>query len=346
MPSGERFNQQGPARIAVVTDLPTAEPDDATAQGEQPARRPRWWPFAVGVAIALVVVWSFATAWVGIWGSSPAYLITLLLSLALAIGLVVWALLVGAPVPRPAWRIWLPRIALLLGGLVLIGALVFLKPLSAEPIAIDALDDGDGVTVDVSRTEIRLTPTGDVSTVGLAFYPGARVDPQAYAHVLRPVAEAGFTVVIFKQPFNLAVLDSNAANAVIGDTDDAIDQWVVGGHSLGGAMASSYAETDRDELVALLLYAAWPVNDMSERADLAVMSVSGTNDGLATEADIDERKPDLPASTQYVPIDGAIHSYFGDYGLQRGDGTPTISRTDAQDQIAEASIGFLESLGS
>ena len=74
------------------------------------------------------------------------------------------------------------------------------------------------------------------------------------------------------------------------------------------------------------------------------MSIFGTDDGLATPADIDERKPDLPASTEYVPIDGAIHSFFGDYGLQRGDGTPTISRTDAQDQIAEASIGFLDTL--
>ena len=329
-----------------MTDLPTAEPDDSTAEGEQPGRRPRWWPIGVGVAVAFVVAWAFVTAWVGIWGSSPAYLITLLLSLALAVALVAWALLVGAPVPRPNWRIWSARIALLLGGAVLIGALVFLRPLSAEQIAVDALDDGDGVTIDVSRSQIRLTPTGDASTVGLAFYPGARVDPQAYAHVLRPVAEAGFTVVIFKQPFNLAVFDSNAADAVIGDTDDAIDRWAVGGHSLGGAVAASYAENDRDELVGLLLYAAWPVNDMSERADLAVMSVSGTNDGLATEAEIDERKPDLPPTTEYVPIAGAIHSYFGDYGLQRGDGTPTISRTDAQDEIAAASIGFLDALES
>ena len=111
-------------------------------------------------------------------------------------------------------------------------------------------------------------------------------------------------------------------------------------------MASSYAETDRDELVGLLLHAAYPVNDMSERTGLAVMSVSGTNDGLATPADIDERRPDLPASTEYVPIDGAVHSFFGDYGLQNGDGTPAISRTDAQRQIAEASIRFLESLAA
>ena len=57
----------------------------------------------MGVAIALVVVWAFATAWVGIWGSSPAYLITLLLSLAVAIGLVTWALV---RLSHPA--IWVP----------------------------------------------------------------------------------------------------------------------------------------------------------------------------------------------------------------------------------------------
>ncbi len=298
----------------------------------------------MGSATALVGVWAFAIAWVGIWGSSPAYLITLLLSLAAGIGLVTWALLVGPPPPRSARSVWSARGGLLVAGAVLLGLLVYLKPLSAQQIALDALDDGNGVTVDVSRSSIRLTPTDDPRAAGLAFYPGAKVDPQAYAHVLRPVAEAGFSVVIFKQPYNLAILDSNAADAVIGEPDDTIDRWAVGGHSLGGAMASSYAETGRDELVGLLLYAAYPVGDMSERTGLAVMSVSGTNDGLATPTDIDEHKPDLPASTEYVPIDGAIHSFFGDYGLQNGDGTPGTARTDAQRQIADASIRFLETL--
>ncbi|MGB7880229.1 MAG: alpha/beta hydrolase [Ilumatobacteraceae bacterium] len=324
-----------------------AGPHDGTADGElaEPTgRRLRWWPLALGVAIVLVVVWAFATAWVGIWGSSPAYLLTLLLALGLAIGLIVWAVLVGPPSIRSPRRVWLARGALVLGGAVLIGSLVYLRPLSAEPIAVDALSDGDGVSVDVSRTTIRLTPDADPRSVGLAFYPGAKVDPQAYAHILRPLAQAGFPVVIFKQPYNLAVLQPNAANAVIGDPDDTIDRWVVGGHSLGGAMASSYAEQDRDELSGLLLYAAYPANDMSERTDLAVMSVYGTNDGLATPADIEERAPDLPASTEYVAIEGAIHSYFGDYGLQRGDGTPGVSRTVAQREIADASLLLLEAV--
>ena len=327
-----------------MTDPPIVDVDDAEASEEQPGRRPRWWPIGVGAAIGLFVISAFATAWVGIWGSSPAYLITLLLSLAVAIGLVVWAFLVGPPAQRSAWRIRSARVGLVLGGVILIGALVYLEPLSAEPIAIDALVDGNGVTVDVSRSSIRMTPNDDQRTTGLAFYPGAKVDPQAYAHVLRPIAEAGFPVVIFKQPYNLAILDRDAANAVIGDRDDTIDRWAVGGHSLGGAVASSYAESDRDELVGLLLYAAYPVRDMSERTGLAVMSVSGTNDGLTTPADIDEHEPDLPASTVYVPIDGAIHSFFGDYGLQRDDGTPGTSRADAQRQIADASLRFLETL--
>jgi predicted alpha/beta-hydrolase family hydrolase len=307
-------------------------------------RKPGWWPLVVGALTAVVVVWAFATAWVGIWGSSPAYLITLLLALGVAAGMIVWAVLVGSPPEHSRRRVWLARGGLLLGGALMIGSLVYLKPLSAEPVAIDALDDGGGVTVDVSRSMIRLTPAAGPRSVGLAFYPGAKVDPQAYAHVLRPLAEAGFEVVIFKQPYNLAILDSNAANAVIGDTGDDIDRWVVGGHSLGGAIASRYAERARDELSGLLLYAAYPVDDMSDRTDLAVMSVFGTDDAIATPTDIADRAGDLPASAEFVPIDGAIHSYFGDYGPQRGDGTPGVSRDVAQRNIAAASIRLLESI--
>ena len=292
----------------------------------------------------LVVSWAFVTAWVGIWGSHPAYLITLVLAFGLAIGLATWGVLVGPAPTRSRRRTWISRVGLVLGGAAMIGALVYLRPLSAEPVAIDALDDGDGVVVDVSRSMIRMTPQEGLRATGLAFYPGAKVDPQAYAHILRPLAESGFTVVIFKPPYNLAVLDSNAANAVIGETDDTIDRWVIGGHSLGGAMAASYAEQERAELSGLLLYAAYPVGDMSARASLRVMSVFGTNDAIATPIEIDESGLELPPSTEFVPIDGAIHSYFGDYGPQRGDGTPTVSRDEAQREIATATLGLLAAI--
>ncbi len=294
------------------------------------------------MTIVLVVSWAFVTAWVGIWGSNPAYLITLLLAFGVAIGLIAWAVLIVPAPGRSGRRTWTARAGLVLGGGAMIGALVYLRPLSAEPVAVHALDDGDGVTVDVSRSMIRLTPQAEVRATGLAFYPGAKVDPQAYARILRPVAESGFVVAIFKPPYNLAVLDSNAANAVIGKTDDTIVRWVIAGHSLGGAMAASYAEQERTELSGLLLYAAYPVNDMSGRADLRVMSVFGTKDAIATPTEIDESGRQLPPSTEFVPIDGAIHSYFGDYGPQRGDGTPGVSRDAAQREIAAATLSLLE----
>ncbi len=290
----------------------------------------------------IVVVWSFITAWEGIWGSHPIGWITLVLSGVGGGVLVAWSLLV-APAPRRAtWVRWLARGGLVLGTASLVFVIVYTKPLSAEPVAIDALNDGAGVRVDESATMIRLEPESPRST-GLAFYPGAKVDPRAYAHVLRPIAEAGYPVVIHKQPFNLAILEGNAADAVVGDTDD-VDRWVVGGHSLGGAMAARYAETDRDELVGLLLYAAYPVNDMSDRSGLQVLSVSGTADGLADTADIDESVAELPSTAQFVRIVGGIHSFFGDYGPQAGDGTPTISRGDAQAEIADATIEFLDTI--
>jgi hypothetical protein len=287
-----------------------------------------------------VVLFCFATAWRGIWGSNPAYWITLVLAAACSLGLLLWSLRVGAAPERTALRVRLSR-ALLVGLTVATGAALFyLRPLSATDVALDAMRSGDGVTVTESATQIHLLPTGPAKRTGLVFYPGAKVDPRAYAPVLRPLAEQGFTVVIMKQPYNLAVLAPGAADAVVGKDDD-IDRWVVGGHSLGGTMAASYARTDRDELAGLLLYASYPAKSLADRTALDVVSIYGTEDGLATVADIDDSKVDLPPHTRFVPVDGAIHAYFGDYGTQSGDGTPTISRADAQRQILAATLAQL-----
>lgn len=43
-------------------------------------------------------------------------------------------------------------------------------------------------------------------------------------------------------------------------------------------------------------------------------------------------------------VDGAVHAFFGDYGPQPGDGTPTADRTLAQTAITKATQAFLASL--
>jgi len=296
-----------------------------------------------GATLLVVVCWVFASAWVGIWGSHPAGLVTLGVCTLGAMGLIAWSWFGGPPRLRPRRIRWLARGALVVLTGLLVATILYTRPFSAQQVALDALADGGGVTVGESWTQIRLQPDEPLRTA-VAFYPGAKVDPQAYTHVLRPVAEAGYPVVIFKQPYNLAILDGDAADSVIGDGYDEVDRWVIGGHSLGGAMAARYGEEMRDELVGLLLYGAYPVNDMSARSDLAVMSVSGTNDALADVADIEASVSELPATAEYVAIAGGIHSFFGDYGAQKGDGTPTIPRQRAQDQIALATLQLLGSI--
>ena len=77
----------------------------------------------------------------------------------------------------------------------------------------------------------------------------------------------------------------------------------------------------------------------------AVLSISGSNDGLSTPAKIDASRADLPDTSTFTVIDGAVHAQFGSYGVQPGDGTPTISNDDARTQISAASVAYLDSLG-
>jgi pimeloyl-ACP methyl ester carboxylesterase len=168
--------------------------------------------------------------------------------------------------------------------------------------------------------------------------PGARVDSRAYAHILRPLAEAGYLVAVLKEPFGLAVLDPNHGKKVL-DLHPEISHWVVGGHSLGGTVAASLADDD-ERVEGLLFLASYPADPII-RNDLKVASVSGTADGLATPADIEAARAKLPPDTAFVVIDGAVHSSFGDYGEQPGDGIPTIDRTAAQAEIDRAALALL-----
>ena len=70
----------------------------------------------------------------------------------------------------------------------------------------------------------------------------------------------------------------------------------------------------------------------------------GTDDAIATPDEIEESAAELPPTTRFTEIEGAIHAYFGDYGAQRGDGTASVDRDATQQAIAEATVGFLESV--
>jgi hypothetical protein len=189
-------------------------------------------------------------------------------------------------------------------------------------------------------------PLGVTPELGLILYPGGRVDPAAYASPARAIAEQGYRVVIVPMPLNLAVFGFNRALHVE-DAFPEIDTWVVGGHSLGGAMAAHFAHDHPDDVAGLVLWGAFSAesDDLSD-SNLAVLCVSGSRDGLSTPGDIATARPRLPADTVYLEIDGANHAQFGSYGPQRGDLDATISRSDQQQRVVQATLAFLDSLKS
>jgi pimeloyl-ACP methyl ester carboxylesterase len=184
---------------------------------------------------------------------------------------------------------------------------------------------------------------GQQPETGLVFYPGGKVDYRAYAPYARAVATQGYLVVIARMPLNLAVFDSGEAGEVIKDYPQ-IKYWVVGGHSLGGSMAAHYTFQHPGRVQGLVLLASYPAgSDNLAHSGVKVLSIFGTNDWLATGLKIDAARPLLPADTRYVAIQGGNHAQFGNYGVQSGDHTATISREEQQQQAVDATINLLQS---
>jgi hypothetical protein len=214
---------------------------------------------------------------------------------------------------------------------------------SPMPEALAALESDSRVQV---QTEPWLVfrSAGQEPTTGLILYPGGRVDPRAYAPTARAIAEDGYLVAIVPMPLNLAVFAPGRAAEVM-DAFPQVEHWALGGHSLGGSMAANFAYRNPNSARGLALWASYPASsDDLSAGDLAVTSIYGTLDGLATVDKIDASRPLLPPDTQWAAIDGGNHAQFGWYGPQGGDNPATISREEQQAQIAAATLDLLAQL--
>jgi len=161
------------------------------------------------------------------------------------------------------------------------------------------------------------------ATKGLIFYPGGKVEVEAYQPLMAACSEQGFVCVLLEMPFNLAVLNLNAADGIL-EQFPHIEDWYIGGHSLGGAMAASYLSKCSDDYEGLILLGSYSTEDLS-CTDLDVLSIYGSEDLILNKEKYDDNRSNLPETFTEVVIEGGCHSYFGMYGAQEGDGIPTIS---------------------
>jgi dienelactone hydrolase len=155
------------------------------------------------------------------------------------------------------------------------------------------------------------------------------VEYTAYIPLMKALASEGILGVLVEMPFHLAVLDIDAAEG-IREQYPQVEQWYIGGHSLGGSMAAAYLAEEADDFEGLILLGSYSTTDLSE-TDLSVVSIYGSEDLVMNREKYEENKANLPDEFSEVILDGGCHAYFGMYGAQEGDGTPEISN---EEQIA------------
>lgn len=224
--------------------------------------------------------------------------------------------------------IWIISVSVAL-GVTVGGCAIYLSDYYPSDLAaISAFAQTQTVKKNVTSEGLILYGEAD-SEVGFIFYPGGKVEYTAYEPLMLVLASRGVFCVLVEMPFNLAVLDSNAADG-IPDNYPEVDCWYIGGHSLGGSMAASYGAKNADCLEGIVLLGAYSVADLSETS-LGVLSVYGSEDGVMDRDKYEKYKNNLPADLTEVEIEGGCHAYFGMYGEQKGDGVPSMT---AEEQIS------------
>lgn len=196
----------------------------------------------------------------------------------------------------------------------------------ADSVAVTMVQTVDGIEEIGNLTVVSPTEPTDV---GFIFYPGAKVEAIAYLPILEKISETfNMKCVLVEMPFNMAIFDVDAADKVI-DQFSEIKNWYIGGHSMGGAMASSYASENEEKIQGLILMGAYIYGEYPPQKTLTVYGTFNSN----LEKNIDYTE-------NIVELEGGNHAQFGNYGKQKGDPDATITTEEQQRMTVEAMTDF------
>ncbi len=227
---------------------------------------------------------------------------------------------------------------LLAGVILLITALWYVNDYyHTDENVQEYLQKKDSVSVTEMSDGLYLDGPGD--NAAMIFYPGAKVEYTAYLPLLSDLAEQGIDCFLIKMPCNLAFFGQNKAKKIMDSYE--YDYWYLSGHSLGGAMAASYASGHLESLNGLVLLAAYPTKSLKSDS-FSVLSLYGSEDGVLNMEKMEEGKAYMPVDYAEVCIEGGNHAQFGNYGEQKGDHAADISREEQQAQTVEAILKMME----
>lgn len=195
-----------------------------------------------------------------------------------------------------------------------------------------SLMNGTG-DIKVIKTGNGLLLDGPGNDTAMIFYPGAKVEYTSYLPLLSEVAEKNIDCFVVEMPFNLALLNQNAADEIIDDYN--YTHYYMSGHSLGGVVASQYVNST-NKTDGLILFAAYPTSEIQK----PVLSVYGSEDKVLNMEKYTESKSLMDNLTELI-IKGGNHAQIGDYGAQDGDGIAKISPEKQQDKTVSEIIKFI-----
>lgn len=197
----------------------------------------------------------------------------------------------------------------------------------ADDVALDVLAQDSGISVQDNLTVLSPSVPSDTAII---FYPGAKVEAEAYLPLLEQIKQTGVTCILVHMPFNMAIFDADAAEDVMEQFPD-IQHWYMAGHSMGGAMASQFASEHPDKIDGLILLGAYIYGDYPDEKTLTVYG--SLNQSVEDHIDYTEN---------IVEIEGGNHAQFGNYGPQKGDLPATISTEEQQEQTVAAIEEFIK----
>lgn len=207
-------------------------------------------------------------------------------------------------------------------------------PAEDEAIAVWA----ESGSVQVTEIDGAYMIDGEGEDTALVFYPGAKVDSEAYLPLMKKLAENGIDCFLLKSPMRMAIFDMNAAERIIEKYN--YQTWLLSGHSMGGIAAASCAAENSDVVAGVVLLASYPNNVLGD--DISLLSIYGSEDKVLGRDAYENAKENYPSNSQEVVIEGGNHAQFGNYGNQSGDGEATISREEQQEQTVTAILEFIK----
>lgn len=200
----------------------------------------------------------------------------------------------------------------------------------ADEVAKSLLEKDQSI---LQENNVLSLPSNYASDTALIFYPGAKVEAISYLPLLERLREEiDINIYLVEMPFNLAVLNPNAATSII-DSHPEIKHWIISGHSMGGAMASSYASQYSDKVDGLILLGAYIYGDYPQEKALTIYGSLNTS--------VQEK---IDYTENIIVIEGGNHAQFGNYGSQKGDAVAQISQLDQQEIAISAMVEFIGDL--